>query len=38
MLAFRSPSISSAERATNAVLFLALAGADREFIVDIGED
>ena len=38
MLAFRSPRISGAKRASNAALFLVLGTADREFIVDIGED
>ena len=38
MLAFRSPRISGAKRASNAVSFLVLGSADREFIVDIGED
>ena len=38
MLPFKSPSISGAKRASNAALFLVLGTADREFIVDIGED
>jgi len=33
-----SPRVSGAKRASNAVSFLALGGADRELIIDIGED
>jgi hypothetical protein len=33
MLAFRSPSISRAKCASNAVSFLVLTGVDREFIM-----
>ena len=35
---FRSPSVSRAKCASNAVSFLVLGSADREFIIDIGDD